>query len=98
MVKRKEKTTVKKTSNKQLKDKKIKNKIKPTKEWENAPEYVEQDGVVYEKIFTDTEKIKIDLEPDVLEKIKERSRSGVYVNDQELVRELLRNLIATKQK
>ena len=69
---------------------------KPSSKWEVAPNYIVQDGVVYEKLFEDGVSVDIDLDTDVLELVKKESRNGKYVSEQDFIRCALREMLLSK--
>jgi hypothetical protein len=72
-----------------------KKSMKMSKKWEEAPEYVTQSGVTYEKVYENTVNVDLDLELSLLESIAKKARSGSYVSDQEFIRDILRSMMGT---
>jgi len=66
---------------------------KPSTKWEAAPNYIVQDGVVYEKLFEEGVSVDLELDADVLELVKKESRNGKYVSEQDFIRTALRTMM-----
>lgn len=60
---------------------------------EDMPTYVKVNGVVYEKITKDTENVDIELDKDVLEFVAKLVDEGLYVNEQEAIRDVIRTYL-----
>jgi macrodomain Ter protein organizer (MatP/YcbG family) len=57
------------------------------------PSYIEVNGVVYEKITGKTGEVELDLSPNVFKLLREGVKKGHFVNEQEVVRSAIRELI-----
>jgi hypothetical protein len=66
-----------------------------TKKYTKAtlPTYIEVNGVVYEKLTCKTSEVELDLDPSLDKKLKEQAKKGHFVNEQELVRSAIRDML-----